>query len=90
MSYIRALHRGLGLYIYPEDNGIRFASFPESTTTWFPDEMLDILLANMDNEELQQRKKHGDVLMDILEKKNNKLWEENKNFWKEDGKWQNL
>lgn len=87
MSYIRPLEHNAGLYIYPESGGIRFLSFPEKSDIIFPDEMLDILLLKMSNEEILNRRKHGQFLLESLEKEDFNTFSDNKDFWKEDKKW---
>lgn len=87
MSYIRPLEDNAGLYIYPEDGGIRFASFPNRSGEVFPDEMLDILLLKMSDEEILNRRRHGLFLLDTLEEENLDKFSDNINYWKEDKRW---
>lgn len=88
MSYIRALeYNSAGLYIYPEDNRIRFMSFPEHNNETIPDEMLDVLLSKIPDDELERRRKHGAILLKALAEDDMDFYKENKNFWKEDRQW---
>ena len=66
MSYIRPLENNSCLYIYPEDGGIRFMTFPEHFNEMIPDEMLDVLLSKMSEDEILKRKQHGHYLLKAL------------------------
>lgn len=81
MSYIRPLEGNAGLYIYPQEDGINFCSFPKHSGFILPDECLDVLLARMTEEELAKRKQHGDKLLKALYNNDYDYYKENKNFF---------
>ena len=81
MSYIRPLERGLGLYIYPEDKGVRFISFPQHNNELILDEMLDILLARINPEEINERRHHGTFLLSTLSNQDYDMYKRNKSFF---------
>ena len=80
MSYIRPLEGNAGLYIYPEQGGINFCSFPQHNSFFLPDECLDILLSRMSDEELHKRKKHGNLLLKSLYNNDYDLYKRTKEF----------
>lgn len=81
MSYIRPLEDNLGLYIYPEDKGIRFMSFPQHNNEIVLDEMLDILLSKMSTEEINERRHHGIFLLSTLSNQDYDMFKRNKGFF---------
>ena len=82
MSYIRPLEQNLGLYIYPEDNGVRFMCFPQHNGELIFDEMLDILLSKISSEELYERRHHGAFLLNALSNGDFDSYKKNKGYFK--------
>lgn len=83
MSYTRILEDGC--YIYPEAEkaGIRIAFFPNEELDFIPDSILDVLISTMTEEEILQRKKHGEAIKKIISTNNLKnLSVEEKDFFK--------
>ena len=80
MSYIRPLENNSCLYIYPEEGGIRFMTFPDHSNETIPDEMLDILLARMSEKELLQRKQDGYILLKALNNEDYDAYKKHKSF----------
>ena len=81
MSYIRPLEGNAGLYIYPQSDGINFCSFPHYSGFVVPDECLDVLLARMDNEEVDERREHGKLLLKALFNQDFDEYKKNKSFY---------
>lgn len=61
MSYTRFLEDGC--YIYPEETGIRIMYFPNQELSFIPNSILDVILYKMSNEELQDRRKNGRLIL---------------------------
>lgn len=83
MSYTRILEDGC--YIYPEAGkaGIKIAFFPNEELNFIPDCILDIIISKMTDEELIQRRRHGNLIRELISKENPKeLAIEEKDFFK--------
>ena len=81
MSYTRINEDGC--YIYPESEkaGIRIMFFPEEELDFIPDSILDVILSKMPEQELFERKKHGNYIKNlILENKIDEI-SKNKDFF---------
>lgn len=82
MSYTRIIESGS--YIYPTKNGIEVMFFPDEDLEFIPDTILDVILSKMPDEELQDRKLHGEYIIQ-LNSKQEKVVSGDKDFfeWRE-------
>lgn len=85
MSYTRIIEDGC--YIYPEveSAGVRVMFFPNEELDFIPDTILDVILARMSEEELRERKLHGEYIRELLAKRDFNNASKNKDFfeWRE-------
>lgn len=68
MSYARIIEDGCYIYPITGKAGIQIELFCGEKLDFIPDSILDMLLYKMSDEEIQERRKHGKVVRDLLKK----------------------
>ena len=66
MSYARIIEDGCYIYPRAEKAGIQIELFPEEKLNFIPDSILDFILYKMSNQELEERRKHGKEIGNLL------------------------